>query len=248
MAHLPVKRDRSIWQEHLRNMVVEKALSFVEKDDLPAINSHRPKRLSQLKGQRQLADEKGAAGEVIGPAEELLRLGLRYLGVIRSHMAHLPVKRDRSIWQEHLRNMVVEKALSFVEKDDLQAIKSAYEEIVRDSLPMRKVLLEKSLGQLKNYYDWLLSEFDVHLVYVYAIDSIRANVSAQFGCNSEIGQQYKEFFKGNAGFTPERYMRYLVSSSGPNIRAQLQGLPSALLFLFFLPKQNILTSKRGRFL
>ena len=43
----------------------------------------------------------------------------------------------------------------------------------------------------------------------------------------EIGQQYKEFFKGNAGLTPERYMRYLVSSSGPNIRAQLKGLPSA---------------------
>ena len=134
------------------------------------------------------------------------RLGLRHLGVIRSHMAHIPVKRDRSIWQQHLRNMAVEKGLSFVKKDDLPAIKSAYEEIVRsppllqalidqrdshnskvrDSLPMRKVLLEKSLGQLKNYCDWLLSEFDVHLVYVYAIDSIRANVSAQFGCNSGI--------------------------------------------------------------
>lgn len=134
------------------------------------------------------------------------RLGLRHLGVIRSQIAHLPAKRERTVWQQHLRNMAVEKGLSFVKKEDLPTIKSAYEEIlsspsllqalidqkdshnakVKDSLPMRKVLLEKSLGQLKNYCNWLHSEFDIHLVYVYAIDSLRTNVSAQFDSNSGI--------------------------------------------------------------
>ncbi|KAI8326779.1 hypothetical protein EDC96DRAFT_550081 [Choanephora cucurbitarum] len=102
--------------------------------------------------------------------------------------------------------MAVQRGLSFANNDDLPVISSAYEEIVRDpsllqalidqrdaynseakdSVTMKNVILEKSLGQLKKYCDWLHSEFDVHLVYVFAIDFIRVNSSADFVYNSSF--------------------------------------------------------------
>ncbi|KAI8326666.1 hypothetical protein EDC96DRAFT_550198, partial [Choanephora cucurbitarum] len=57
------------------------------------------------------------------------RLGFRHLDALRSHIAHLPVKRKRSVWQQHLHNMAVQRGLSFANNDDLPVISSAYEEI-----------------------------------------------------------------------------------------------------------------------
>ncbi|KAI8326570.1 hypothetical protein EDC96DRAFT_593144 [Choanephora cucurbitarum] len=141
------------------------------------------------------------------------RLGFRHLDVLRSHITHLPVKRDR------------ERSFPLASSHRLKRCLRLRGERQRNCE-------EGGTGEIigpaeKKYCDWLHSEFDVHLVHVFAIDSIRANSSADFVCNSGVGQRFNQFFTASTGLTPERYMRYLVSSCGPNIKARLQGLPSA---------------------
>ncbi|KAI8358522.1 hypothetical protein BD560DRAFT_194735 [Blakeslea trispora] len=175
------------------------------------------------------------------------KLGLPYLNDFKTKFARIPVARKRSVWQQHLSNMSVERGLSFKKKEDLPNILSSYQEITngppsslqalvdqtnaynakdKQTLPVREAILTKALANLRSYSNWLLAEFDVHMMHVYAIDDAKADDRFLCYSNSDVGKMFESRIGEKLGVSPGKYVHKLVMATGAKTRAYLLGLPS----------------------
>ncbi|KAI8360671.1 hypothetical protein BD560DRAFT_437380 [Blakeslea trispora] len=155
------------------------------------------------------------------------KLGLPYLNDFQTKFTRIPVARKRSILQQH--------------KEDMPAILSGYQEITngppsslqalvdqtnaynaneKKTLPFREDILSKALANLRSYSNWLLAEFDVRMMHVYAIDDSSNNMSI------DVGKPLESRISEKLGVCPEEYVHMLVIATGVKIRAFLLKMPS----------------------
>ncbi|KAI8327591.1 hypothetical protein BD560DRAFT_442093 [Blakeslea trispora] len=110
---------------------------------------------------------------------------------LQDKFARIPVARKRSVWQAALEQHVGGKRLVLQKEGGLachfvklsrdnkwptfllaSACRSDKRLQCKDkqTLPVSEAILTKALANLRSYSNWLLAEFDVHMMHVYAID------------------------------------------------------------------------------
>ncbi|KAI8369092.1 hypothetical protein BD560DRAFT_447238 [Blakeslea trispora] len=149
------------------------------------------------------------------------KLSLPHLNNFKTKFARIPVKEDLpAIWSSY-------QEITNSPPSSLQALvdqTNAYNAKDKQTLPVKEAILTKALANLRSYSIWLLAEFDVHMMHVYAIDDAKAD--DRFLCYSNSGKMFESRIGEKLVVPPGKYVHKLVMATGAKTRAYLLGLPS----------------------
>ncbi|KAI8359209.1 hypothetical protein EDC96DRAFT_513850 [Choanephora cucurbitarum] len=140
------------------------------------------------------------------------RLAPQMIPIVKSVFVPLKIRRRRNRWQQYLHNSR-KKGLHFRRPDDYKKIRRTYKDLVDKKAPelveleketqafnctvsqvsesSTSQLLANSIQQMKGFCKWLLSEFNTHVVIIYATDRTELPDVSEWYANSAVGEAFQ---------------------------------------------------------
>ncbi|KAI8336855.1 hypothetical protein EDC96DRAFT_523782 [Choanephora cucurbitarum] len=140
------------------------------------------------------------------------RLAPQMIPMVKSVFVPLKIRRRRNRWQQYLHNSR-KKGLHFRRPDDYKKIRRTYKDLVDKKAPelveleketqafnctvsqvsesSTSQLLANSIQQMKGFCKWLLSEFNTHVVIIYATDRTELPDVSEWYANSAVGEAFQ---------------------------------------------------------